>query len=53
MIDGLVCTVFPVTTNETCCADGWDGKPSEQDKLAKAYMEAQMAEVLKDQRMDS
>ena len=33
---------FPLTDQGTSCAEGWDGKPSEEQKMARAYMEGQM-----------
>ena len=51
VINGVIATVFPVTPKNTGCADGWDGQPSEEQKLAKQYMENQLSG--NKQRMDA
>jgi len=45
--------VFPVTDADTCCADGWDGKPSEEEKMAREYMASQIQATTKDRKMNS
>ena len=35
-------TVFPMTQETISCAEGWDGKHSDEQKMARAYMEGQM-----------
>ena len=45
VIGDHITTVMPLTTSDTHCADGWDGKPSEHQKMAQAYMQSQMQEL--------
>ena len=48
---GDVQTVMPITTSNTRCADGWNGEPTSDEKMALAYMEGQM--LAAKQGMDS
>ena len=41
MDNGMAMTHFPKTAPTVCCADGWDGEPTVQQKIANAYFAAQ------------